>query len=729
MINEIALSGCTPGPLMSYLKALGVLRLVSEQKDSAACGSWEADIFRLRTSLDNKELLAFFVDQYAPTPIVAPWSGGSGFFKKDNKEFVNALSNCVQLRCKPYAEVIGLARKIIGSEKLEDKPSDSLKARLLQRYRRELPEPVVEWIDAAMVLRANGQVFAPLLGTGGNDGRLDFAQNFMGRLVTLGIVHGKPHPQSENWLRCALFGNTIDGLQKAAVGQFAPGRSGGANATQGMEGDATDNPWDFVLMLEGSLVLAGAAVRRLAAGEDSRSAFPFTVRPTAAGYGSASDQDAVSSRGEIWLPLWSHPTTLCEIRTLFAEGRATVSDTPARTGIDFARAVATLGVDRGLDHFSRYGFLKRSGKAYLASPLARFQVHERMDVDLLREIDPWLDAFRRGADDKDSPPRFKAALRRIDEAVFEACRYGGPRRFAEILCALGNAERQCSNAERWRTERRLPPLTGLSTEWIAATNDGTLEFELALALAGIRDAEEKIAPLRANLEPVSLCIRKGGGSFTTWAEKDRSVVWNSADLGTNLAAVLERRIIDGERTGCVNMPLAFRQGASIRAIATFLAGTVDEARVAELLWGLVLVAQDKAYSEIRFAELEVVPLPRAYALLKLLFLPKPLLIGSVVGSERRVRFARMQETGIRIVPEARVLALLRAGRLDEACRIAAWRLRASGLAPMPIDWEDVGSTDGLRLAAALLMPIREGSLQTLLNLVTRSETTAKAVVA
>ena len=35
---EIELTGCTPEPLMAYLKALGILRLVGEQTDPSARG-------------------------------------------------------------------------------------------------------------------------------------------------------------------------------------------------------------------------------------------------------------------------------------------------------------------------------------------------------------------------------------------------------------------------------------------------------------------------------------------------------------------------------------------------------------------------------------------------------------------------------------------------------------------------------------------------------------------
>ena len=75
---ELGLEGCTATPLGSYLKALAVLRLVSEQADPTATGHWARETFVLQSSLEKAALLEFFLKEYAPTPIVAPWNGGSG---------------------------------------------------------------------------------------------------------------------------------------------------------------------------------------------------------------------------------------------------------------------------------------------------------------------------------------------------------------------------------------------------------------------------------------------------------------------------------------------------------------------------------------------------------------------------------------------------------------------------------------------------------------------------
>ncbi|MFX9938975.1 hypothetical protein ABTP77_21710, partial [Acinetobacter baumannii] len=72
---------------------------------------------------------------------------------------------------------------------------------------------------------------------------------------------------------------------------------------------------------------------------------------------------------EIWLPLWSSPCSLAELSALFSEGRATLKRRVAKDGLDFARAVARLGVDRGITQFQRYSFLMRNGQSFFATPI------------------------------------------------------------------------------------------------------------------------------------------------------------------------------------------------------------------------------------------------------------------------------------------------------------------------------------------------------------------------
>lgn len=736
---DLALPGCTPEPLMAYLKAFGILRLVSEQKDDAARGWWQDDVFWLRslilfagtTSDEEKRsaLVRFFLEDYRPTPIVGPWAGGSGFFKKDNKKAVAELRKSTAARVGAYSGVIRRVEAIIEEERVADKPSGDDKNRLIRRYRNELPLDVVAWMDAAMVIQQDRLLFAPLLGTGGNDGRLDFTQNFMQRIVRLGLHSDDPSTDpspSGRWLAHSLFSDPTT-LLRDSVGQFAPGRAGGPNATQGMEGEPADDPWGFILMLEGTLMLAGAATRRFRAGEWARAAFPFTVETVAAGFGSSALRDADESRGEIWLPLWHRPAVTGELRQLLGEGRADVSGRPARSGVDFARAVSSLGVDRGIDEFTRFVFLKRSGKAFLAAPVGRSSVTERREVDLLREIDPWLERLRSECAGSAVPDRLRRALRRIDSAIFDFCRYGGPMFFQRVLVALGRAERDIAGAGRLR--EKLRPISDLSSEWLNAATDRTPEFAIAAALAFIHDPELRIGTFRTHLEAVEW------RSPAAWAKRDRSVVWNAADLSANLARVLQRRLMDGERNGCEDLPLQSRCAAPLSAVTLFMEGELDDERIEELVWGLMLIDPGRRTSghaapSLTSALADAPPLPREYALLKLLFLPRPL-VAERSGGDLRWRLAGRREQGMRIRPEPRALPLLSAGRVGEACRIAAHRLRTAGLTPMPGPLPSGATRDdswselrpdlrrAQRLAAALLIPIDSWSPDHLVELVCR----------
>ena len=92
-LHIIHLTGCTPSPLANYLKALGILRLISEQKDPTARLWWKNEHAVLGTQLSEDELKQFFADEYHPTPIIAPWNGGSGFYPKDNQDAIKAILN------------------------------------------------------------------------------------------------------------------------------------------------------------------------------------------------------------------------------------------------------------------------------------------------------------------------------------------------------------------------------------------------------------------------------------------------------------------------------------------------------------------------------------------------------------------------------------------------------------------------------------------------------------
>jgi CRISPR-associated protein Csx17 len=545
------LKGCAPAPLAHYLKALGVLRIVGEQADRDARGWWEDEHFCLSTNLSKDELETFFLELYAPTPLLSPWNKGCGFFKADDpglapleqssalrfqnfrdgiiasRQLLNAIGSadatvraikartktnrtfqtseqreevrqstayrtCLdvlqsQLQKPSLAEsdrvslqvdiatveaivsetdrlptksdvdklkVSGGYKKLLATAEREFK---SLKAALIPDCRRVWRGPHAEWMSAAVVLDEAGAPNWPsLLGTGGNDGNLDFTNNFMqqlGQLFDVASEHGTSRLTAATLLANALWFAPSNSLGSASVGQYLPGAAGGANSSTGFDSGNLLNSWDFVLMMEGAVVFSARATRRLAPQEVTRASAPFTVRGHATGHASPGTEKA--QRGEQWMPLWSRPATLKEVAALFGEAKVQLGRQTANRPVDVARAISRLGVARGIDSFTRYGYLERNGQSTLAVALGRISVRQHPRVHLIDDLGPWLDRLQRAARGKNPPARLMQAERRLADAVFNALTHDDANdRWQAILRAAVAVESLQATAGRTHTLRR-----------------------------------------------------------------------------------------------------------------------------------------------------------------------------------------------------------------------------------------------------------------------------------
>ncbi len=705
-MEELILSGCAPVPLAHYLKALGVFRLVSEQKDPSAKGRWYRDQFVLESCLDRDGLLKFFLEEYRPTPVMAPWNGGSGFHPKDNSKAIEAVADAKAGRLQPYASAVRAAQAALKSMSLGEKPTPEQKAELLLLCRNVLPENALPWLDAAYVLTDDGTKYPPLLGTGGNDGRLEFTNNFMQRLTeVIDPGSGDPLDLATARLAVSLFADVAaTPLAKAPVGQFLPGTAGGANATSGFDAASAVNPWDFILMIEGALLFAGAGVKRLESADTGALAYPFCVRQAGVGYASATAADESASRAEMWMPIWSRRSvTLPELAAIFSEGRAQVGSRAARNGVDFARAVVGLGVDRGLDEFQRYGFQVRNGLSYFATPLTRVAARKDASTDLLNDIDNWLGRFRSAATKDTAPASARRALNALESAILELCTSHSASRLLRVFIALGQCQAAAAHSLAWasKPENYLSPLQGLSSGWLRDElwNDprtGT-EFRLAASLASLnqRFAGEWL-PFRCHLEAVD---PKPFGYV--WADTpNNDVQWSRAPLPNVLNDILARRLLktpDENMSGCVP--------ASLADIKAFIEGQTDDALLADLLWSMSLIDwKDKPGSLPGAHERQPVP-PTFYALLKLCFPPAK----------------KELPEGILQVPAVQAIHRLAASGIGEqAATLAFRRLRASGYQPK-IKALPVQEVQSRRTAAALLFPVHAGCFKQFLSQITLPE--------
>lgn len=694
--KDIVLDGCTPTPLANYLKALGVLRLLSV-RDPQARGFWRGDRFVLSTALERAAIEQYFLHDYEPTPIMAPWNGGSGFYEKDNKTALELIRQTQDPRFKNYQSCLAVAECALAGMDRSASPKGSDKTTLLARIRTQLPDDALSWFDASVLLSGDSANYPPLLGTGGNDGRLDFTNNFMQRLIdVLPSEQGATREVSKHWLATALFAEAAAGLIKNAIGQFSPGQAGGPNASTGFEADAAINPWDFVLMIEGALPFAAAAVRRNADDPAGVLSYPFTVRAVGAGSGSLGEGDTANARGELWMPLWSKPATYAEIRALMAEGRVALGEKPARDALDFVRAVQHLGGYRGIESFQRFGLLMRSGKAYLATPLSRVEISDHPRSRWLDDLDRnhWLDRFRQFARGDNTATRFRVLRKQLEDRLFALSgREPSKAQAQSLLILLGQIQLALSNSAKAREAVR--PIPRLSEQWVVAADDGTPAFRIAKALAGLRGVRDEPLPLRAQLFPVQ---RKYNQWMTPDAnEKARIYTAQKGRLIDTLRALLERRLWLAEKLEMQDKPLDSTAGTTLEDINGFLRDDAMDERIAALLPGLALceIPQDIE----RGAGAGTVP--AAFALLKLSLTP-----------DRTLRSLGLLPENMRLSVPAGMLAQLAAGNQGNRAVQSAWRrLRASGLYPLfsPDALPGEDSISPLRASAALLIPLRYGA--------------------
>ena len=744
MIHVHQLDGCAPTPLAHYLKAPGVLRLVAEQADREARGWWEGDRFRLATKLSRDGLEAFFLREYQPTPLVSPWNKGAGFFaEKDpalspiqdsgshrfaafrfgiraSRLHIDEISRADKAirDIKAEAKIRGMSvverRRIRASEDYKKRLREAearfkrLKRDLIPSLRIGWRGPHREWMDAAMVLGDDGTPKYPaLLGTGGNDGNLDFTNNFMkqlGEVFDLDSDDGTPRPAARTWIRAALWNMSTPGnLSRQAVGQYLPGTAGGANNANGPDSASLVNPVDFVMMLEGTIAFTSNASRRFGTSESTRAASPFVVNACGAAYPSASTGDE-SARGEQWMPLWSRPSSYAEVRQLFAEGRAQIGAKVVREPLDLVRAVRRLGVARGIRAFQRYGYIERNGQSNLAVPLGRIEVVDRVAENLacIDDLDSWLRRLRREARDRNAPARLAMTEKRLTDALFAvADRPHKIECWQAVLLQLTDVQETMARGSGFAAR----PVPRLRPEWVVASYDGTAEFRLALTFAlqardFRRDSGTPIDPIRRHWLPLnpkrpSRFATTGTGAGISLDVQPDVVMRGRRGLD-DAVALVERRLVEASQHGSRHLPLqaAQRASAGVADLAALLECGVDLDRTLTLARALMALDR-KAWAE---QVVSVEPPLHAYRwpddawlAIRLCTLPWPLRTQS--GFE------------LDIGADPAIVRRLAAGDAAGAFDLACHRLRAAGVRSTVRT--GAASPDTARLwAAALAFPIK-----------------------
>ena len=601
MIHVLDLGGCAPAPLAHYLKALGVLRLVAEQRDGDARGWWEGDRFRLTTKLTQEEIEEFFLHDYQPTPMFNPWGARSGFFEGGSEKSARAsleeIERSESTRLAPFRKTIETVRSII-TKTTGQKPSNKEKDELILALRLNARSASSLWLDTVIAVIVAGDdvslVQPPIFGTGGSEGSGGYPSAYMSALVEAVINNNWNHA-----IHTALFGGSeLKCNWKHSMGQFSP--------------SGASTPWDMLLAFEGACVLRSSVGGRTSTNCRKWMSSPFYVAPRSAGYASSSRLDEkflhkgreYPGRGEQWLPMWGRPSRFSEIQQIFLQGRAATRLGRATDGWTMARAVAGFGISRGIPEFIRYGYQQRNNQAtHFAIPLGRFRVSDRVPITLscLDDLERWLSSLHREAhpvDDrkaKMSPARLTSAYRRLKDSLFSVLQEQTTAQWwQDVLLRLGDMEAIMRQGSGFRAQ----PVPRLRPEWVAASNDGTPEFRLALAFAlqagdFRRGQSTPVDPIRRHWLPLDSkrpwrFATTGAGSATR-LDVQPEVVMHGRRCLDDAIALVERRLVEGSQRNSRHLPLKAAPGAAagIVDLTQFLTGGVDPDRAMTLARALM----------------------------------------------------------------------------------------------------------------------------------------------
>lgn len=419
-----------PGPLvvdlpgldqavpLRWLAGIGLLGLIETQHHPGVFSRWLRGRLQLLGPVSGPEIERFLLTRYAPSPILSPWLRSGAFGSAKGRALLGRFLASETPRLEP------LRRALLELEG-EALPNPLTPSSRRKRLRREL---LGRWSGRNWVRAATGpegDQSLPLLGTGGNDGRMDFAHSFLRRLVSVIPFEDGQRRRSDpqGQLRGSLYREAWPGARDGeGVGLLHPAACGGEGApSNGLS-------WLYLLGLEGLVWLAGRGV-------DLRENI---TRPMPL---AASAERTRSTRA---VPLWTSPLTADEVVELFAY--------PTRS-----------------DRLLYFNLAPRNGRAHTA--VSESAPPPRPNL-------PRFESWRNRLGDLDitDRPEIARALLTFDELRRAADARPGGANVAELLMMAGRVDRLV------RARGRRVPWPRLVTEHVERGHDGRPEFRLAWAL-------------------------------------------------------------------------------------------------------------------------------------------------------------------------------------------------------------------------------------------------------
>jgi CRISPR-associated protein Csx17 len=686
----LALPGLSPDGLGNYLASLGLLRVLSRKWPNTRI-AWRDDVLQV---VGGPPTLEDLLDALVRVASARAWTNYGNAWSDAQKKGTKAKSG------EPLA-----------------------------LWQAQAEESLLELFAAHAVPHARVS-FNPLLGSGGNAGRRNFAAGWKQAVDALATAHastpkkstgrGRKAPVADgnsrsapderlSELRALLLGQPVTWLlEKLAAGSWFSDATKLYNSGQSPSREGRISPWAMALACEGLALLAGGASRRLGARSRALGAFPFVtqaVAPEAAG-------EAGRILGEVWTPLWHRPMTLAETLTLFSRGRAELRGRGALTPAAFATAIRKRGVDAGISEFRRFT-LGRTTSANTFEP--RLEARFVLDAELgktgaatsitLERVSALIEQRGFPRDRKVGQRwRFEGLRGPIEATLLDLATE--PNRSEAAIALLDAVTAALDRVDRNRSFRegkvRWEPLP---LQWLLtlfADEQPGVEARLALSLVSAFPAALPFATYRFG-------VVWNFGRFEHTERPPPRWVWGPGELARVLGAVLSRRLLDQEaaadnmRKGRTPLP------ASTGHIDQWLAGEIDESLLVAWLSRLALFDWSKAPpSSVRsFINTDSTG-ARIDGKLALLGLIQPLVDQRSLTAQSLSRDDVLADvTGARTAWTARALVtLIRSENPAAAIRLASSRYSMGGahVASFDVPWR---ACDSERVVAALLFTISD----------------------
>lgn len=695
----VPIPGLAPDSLGNYLASLGLLRALTHKWPQVRI-AWRGDVLQ----------------------VVA----GPATFNELLDELCRIAEQCAW---SPYE------RKWLDAQKKSTKAKSGEE---LAQWRATASEQELSIFDAHAVT-ASRISFNPLLGKGGSAGNRDFSDGWKRAVEKLsGTPPSKPRKneteakkkkrlekdckiaeefraQRKTELQSWLNGKPVSwALEKLNAASWFSDANKLYNSGQRAYREGQMSPWAMALACEGLSFLAGSASKRMGAKARARGAFPFVTHALA----PRGQGDVGHDVAEFWAPIWDHPMTVQEARTLVARGRAEIFGDGARTPAAFAGAILHRGVDAGIQEFRRFVLSRTTSANTFESrfegsfcmPSERFQlVNDSQSHGLLvaNVIDCVLSLVGRLPADRDQKgqPRFVGLRGPIEEAsVAFAASPQGPEVARNMLDAVvASLDRVDRNRSFRAAKVQWKPLP---IGWLPALFENEqpcVEARMAMALVSGFPESLPFTFYRFGVEWKYQRFQHAEQAPARWT-------WGPGELARILDTVLVRRTLDWEtetKRDAGFVPARTGLPARLSDVHLWLEGDVDDDLLNRWLARLALFDWRQVPQEVR--DLVVRDASEGggngalavFGLLKPLFDLLPLSV-RVNGSKRDLL---ERKSGARTPGLARYLAnALRAGQTDVAVCMAAGRY---AMAHTPLIRTDAPwrIADNGRLLSAMLFAV------------------------